>query len=250
MAGEADELSADQNRAVAERVREALARRRMSRQQLADAARISVSTLEKALAGSRPFTLATTLRLEQSLGVELRPHAAGAGHASAPESLGAYSHEAVRWLEGVYLTLRPSFEEAGSVYAYLTEIVWEPARHHLVFREASRLDAAFAQSGVVSVATKSGQIYLHTNEQGQMRLAVLGRPTISGALYGLLTTLQVGSGTQLTPIASPFALTPVTGLGFEPALGRIGPANPRHGEYRDHLLRVTAAGFARLIPGA
>ena len=249
MASEAGELSPDQNRAVAEQVREALARRRLSRQQLADTARISLSTLEKALAGGRPFTLATTLRLEQALGVELRPHAAPVAPASAPEELGSYSHDAVRWLEGVYLTLRPSFGEAGSVYAYLTEISWEPSRSHLVFREASRLDAAFAQSGVVSVATKSGQIYLHTNEQGQMRLAVLGRPTIGGVLYGLLTTLQVGAGTQLTPVASPFALSPVSRLGFEPALGRIGPQSPRHGDYAAHLSRVTQEGFARVLTG-
>ena len=247
MAGEAGELSPDQNRAAAELVREALARRRMSRQQLADAARISLSTLEKALAGGRPFTLATTLRLEQALGVELRPHASPPPLPSAPESLGAYSHDAVRWLEGVYLTLRPSFEEAGSLYAYLTEIAWEADRSLLVFREAARLDGAFAQSGVVSVANKSGQIYLYTDEEGQMRLAVLGRPTISGALYGVLTTLQVGAGTQLIPVAAPFVLAPVAKLGFEPALGRIKAEHGLHDAYRAHLTRVTAGGFARLI---
>ncbi len=248
MGGEAGELSPEQNRAVADLVREALARRRMSRQQLADAARVSLSTLEKALAGGRPFTLATAVRLEQALGVELRPRTTAAP-AAAPESLGAYSHDAVRWLEGAYLTLRPSFEEAGSVYAYLTEIAWDRAASHLVFREASRLDAEFTQSGVVSVANKSGQIYLHTNEHGQMRMALLGRPAINGALYGLLATLQVGAGTQLTPVATPYALAPVGRLGFEPAFGRVGAGDPRHGDYRAHLARVTEGGFARLVSG-
>ena len=153
----------------------------------------------------------------------------------------------MRWLEGAYLTLRPSFGEAGGIYAYLTEIAWDAARSHLVFREAERLDAAFTQSGVVSVANKSGQIYLHTNEQGQMRLAVLGRPTIDGALYGVLTTLQVGAGTQLIPVAAPFALTPASRMGFEPDLGRISAGHPRHGAYRAHLARVTEGAFARLV---
>ena len=66
------QLSSEQSRMVAATVREEIARRRMSRQQLADRARISISTLEKALSGRRPFTLATTIRLEEALGVTLR----------------------------------------------------------------------------------------------------------------------------------------------------------------------------------
>jgi transcriptional regulator with XRE-family HTH domain len=70
-AAEAD-LSTELSLAIAARVREELARRRLSRQALADLAKISISTLEKALAGRRPFTLATTIRLEEALGASLR----------------------------------------------------------------------------------------------------------------------------------------------------------------------------------
>src|SRR5713101_9323889 len=66
------QLSDQQSRSVAALVREQLARRRISRQHLADQAKISISTLEKALSGRRPFTLATTVRLEEALGVPLR----------------------------------------------------------------------------------------------------------------------------------------------------------------------------------
>src|ERR1700729_3973785 len=66
------QLSAEQSRLVAVLIREQLARRRISRQHLADQAKISISTLEKALSGRRPFTLATTVRLEEALGVSLR----------------------------------------------------------------------------------------------------------------------------------------------------------------------------------
>src|SRR5712691_11456473 len=66
------QLSDAQSRAVAVLVREELARRRISRRHLADQAKISISTLEKALSGRRPFTLATTIRLEEALGVSLR----------------------------------------------------------------------------------------------------------------------------------------------------------------------------------
>ena len=49
------ELSVEGSESVALLVREELARRRLSRQWLADEARLSLSTLEKALAGSRPL---------------------------------------------------------------------------------------------------------------------------------------------------------------------------------------------------
>jgi hypothetical protein len=67
------ELPADQSRVIAVRIREELARRRISREQAAHEARISLSTLEKALAGRRPFTLATLLRLEAALGSRSAP---------------------------------------------------------------------------------------------------------------------------------------------------------------------------------
>src|SRR5580698_9947389 len=110
------QLSAEQSRQISETIREEIARRRISRQSLAEQAKLSLSTLEKVLGGRRPFTLATTVRLEQALGVSLRkvqdiPSAAVApvNGDVAPDNLGAYSRRAVTWLEGVYVTLRPSF---------------------------------------------------------------------------------------------------------------------------------------------
>ena len=57
------EFSSEQAHQITIAVREALARRRISRQTLAEKAKISLSTLEKALSGRRPFTLATVIRL-------------------------------------------------------------------------------------------------------------------------------------------------------------------------------------------
>src|SRR5580693_8436711 len=105
-------LTDDQSRLVATQIREELARRRITRQLLADQAKISISTLEKALSGRRPFTLVTTIRLEEALGVALRKRQSTGTSAATPQSgiapdeLGSYSRPAVSWIEGTYLTLR------------------------------------------------------------------------------------------------------------------------------------------------
>src|ERR1700674_656216 len=106
------QLSAEQSLQVAETIREEIARRRISRQTLAEQAKLSLSTLEKVLGGRRPFTLATTVRLEQALGVSLRKAPDGpaaiapANGDIAPDGLGAYSRRAVMWIEGTYVTVR------------------------------------------------------------------------------------------------------------------------------------------------
>jgi DNA-binding phage protein len=246
------DLDTQSSESVAAVVREALARRRQSRQWLADEARISLSTLEKALAGRRPFTLATVVRLEEALGLHLRATMAAAPTAHdaphlAPVELGAYSRAGVSWLEGDYLTLRPSFSNPDAVYAYRVLIAWDEACHCLTFQESARLDAAFTQAGHVSFPHLSGHIYLVTQESGQYRVAILGRPSISGELNGILTTLIVGEGSQLLPAATPLALIPCR-AGAEPVFGLIGPGEPCYEDYRARVDRIGSGGFARLIP--
>jgi transcriptional regulator with XRE-family HTH domain len=245
--GEADgELGGAESRAIADAVREELARRRMSRQSLADLARISISTLEKALAGRRAFTLATTVRLEEALGRRLRGTAAAPERAAsefAPPELGSYSRPGMAWIEGAYLTLRPSFGDPSAIYAYRTDISWSVETSRMVFREGERLDAAFTQFGEISAPHQSGHIYLITNRHGQHRLIMLSRPTIDGAMYGVLATLQSGRGSQLIPIASAIAFAPLQP--GEPApSGRIGRDDPHYDRCRRHLERVKTDGFA------
>jgi transcriptional regulator with XRE-family HTH domain len=247
------QLSAEQSRQVAATIREEIARRRISRQHLAEQAKLSISTLEKALGGSRPFTLATTVRLEQALGVSLRkaleaPAAAPSNGDVAPDGLGAYSRRAVSWLEGNYLTLRPSFGDRESIYAYRTEITWDAAASCLAFRESERMDPAYTQYGEVAVPNQSGHIYLVTNRHGQHRLIMISRPTISGEMYGIITTLLAGRGSLLTPIAAPIALLPMQSVPA-PSFGRILPDDANHALYRSHVQRITDEPFAVFVSG-
>jgi transcriptional regulator with XRE-family HTH domain len=237
----------EESSATALRIREELARRRLSRQWLADEARVSLSTLEKALSGQRPFTLATVVRLEAALGVVLRATALDLGpeaNASlAAAELGAYSRAAVRWLEGEYLTLRRSFSESGAIYSYRTLIAWDEDCHCLAFHESSRLDRGFEQNGFVSFPHLSGHIYLVTNVEGQYRIAILGRPTPQGCLNGVLTTLAAGAGAQLTPTATAIALLPMNRR-EESEFGLIRPGDRCHEEYAQQVAAVTERGYA------
>jgi transcriptional regulator with XRE-family HTH domain len=248
------QLSDEQSRHVAATIREELARRRISRQRLAEEAKISISTLEKALGGRRPFTLATMVRLEEVLGIPLRksreesPVASPVNGEVAPDGLGAYSRRAVTWIEGKYVTLRPSFGDKNAIYAYQTEIVWDAAASCLAFREGERLDAAFTQYGEVAVPNQSGHIYLVTNRHGQHRLITVSRPTITGEMYGILTTLLAGRGSHLTPIAAPIAFVPLRAVS-NPTFGRIAPSDGNHALYRKHLKHTLDEPFALFMPG-
>ena len=253
------QLSPEQSRQVAETIREEIARRRISRQTLAEQAKLSLSTLEKVLGGRRPFTLATTVRLEEALGVSLRkapeqtlpaPERASRtnGDVSPDDGLGAYSRRSAAWLEGVYITVRPSFGAKGAIYAYHTDIAWDSAASSLVFREGQRMDAAYSQFGEVAVPNQSGHIYLVTNRHGQHRLITVSRPTISGEMYGIITTLLAGRGSQLTPVAAPIAFLPIKTI-RNPTVGRISPDDSNFAVYREHLRRTTEEPFALFFKG-
>lgn len=246
-------LSEEESRAAAGLVVEELARRRMTRQHLAELAKISLSTLEKTLSGRRPFTLATMVRVEHALGIGLRARATApmpetAVPGLAPDSLGSYARPAVAWMEGDYLTLRPSFSEPQAIYAYLTRIRWDPDASSLVFNESERMDSEYTQGGAVSVPHQSGHIYLVTNRHGQYRLVIVARPTIKGELHGILTTLQVGRGSQLTPVATPIVLVPVKAVGV-PAFGQIKTGHACHAVYRGFLKRTVDEPFALFMMG-
>jgi len=249
------QLSAEQSRQIAETIREEIARRRISRQSLAELAKLSLSTLEKVLGGRRPFTLATTVRLEQALGVSLRkavdapaPVAPVNGDI-APDSLGAYSRRAVTWIEGTYVTIRPSFGgDKDAIFAYRTEIAWDEAASSLVFHESDRQDALYTQFGEVAVPNQSGHIYLVTNRHGQHRLITLARLAISNEMYGIITTLLAGRGSLLTPIAAPIAFLPVKTIP-SPTLGRVSLDDTNYAIYREHLRRTIDEPFALFLPG-
>ena len=231
------------------RLREEIARRRISRQALADMARVSLSTLEKGLSGRRPFTLATLVRIEDALGVTLRPKPESdpqTATGTAPDDVGSYSRASVGWIIGSHLTLRPSFGEPRAIYAYRTDVSWDETTSRLLFREAERVDQDFTQFGAVAVPQQSGHIYFVTNRHGQYRLIVVARPAITGEMHGLVTTLRAGKGAHLSPVSTPVVLKRIQD-GERTAFGRIVPGHVAYAGYRTLLKRTLDEHYASLL---
>ena len=145
--------------------------------------------------------------------------------------------------------MRPSFGDKDAIYAYRTEIAWDAAASSLVVprgrADRRRLHAVSAKS---RCRNQSGHIYLVTNRHGQHRLITVSRPTITGEMYGIITTLLAGPGSLLTPIAAPIALLPIKNVPT-PALGRVAPGEPNYAVYREHLRRTIDEPFAMFLPG-
>ena len=230
---------------ISSAVRRELARQRLSRAGLAASAGISLSSLEKGLSGVRRFSADTVVRLETSLGVSLLKQETGP--LTAPDSLGGYARQTVKWLEGSYVTLRPSSRRPRDVVSYLTEIFWNDEVANLCFRENYRTDKDYAQKGDVAVPHQSGHIYLVTNRHGQHRTMMLSRHGASGALHGLLLTLQQERGASLLPVTMPVALLPVAKLKAPPVLGVISPENKHYDELRMALDKTVDGGFAVML---
>ena len=113
------------------------------------------------------------------------------------------------------------------------------------FSESDRVDATFQQAGFVSMPHLSGHTYLMTSEEGQYRMVMLGRATREQRMFGLLSTLQVGQGSQLVPVSCPVALVPMDQV-EEPVFGLVRESDPRSEDYRALLDTAMADDFCRL----
>ena len=148
--------------------------------------------------------------------------------------------------QGEFALFGASFGDADAIFAYCTEIVWDDEGTRLRFRERERTDASFSQHGSVSVPHRSGHIYLVTNTSGQYRMVVLSRPSITGEMFGLLTTLRAGQGAQLTPVSTPLVLLPLSAF-EEPSFGRIARDGDHYGAYSALLGKVLDENYAAFI---
>jgi len=69
-------------------------------------------------------------------------------------------------------------------------------------------------------------------------------------MYGILTTLQVGRGAQLTPVAAPIAMVPIKKVNVaQVEFGRVASGQACYETYRGYLRRTVEEPFALFLPG-
>jgi DNA-binding Xre family transcriptional regulator len=244
-------------------IKTAMIEKKMTQAELADAADIHEKTIQNLLAG-RPVRDQTLFDVCMVLGLDFDTvkGCRGVGELSrrdapelgapvdaraAPTYMGAYTRAGVEEYIGSYLTLRPSFSVPGGAMAYRTDILWDEEWPSLLFQERDRPDKPFLHRGRVYIPTSSPYIHLVSLTKGAMRMVMVSSLGPSGAMRGIITTLQK-RGAAFVPISAPIAyLRRDDFAGLD--LGEISAARAIALGYRQQIDEITEQGYARMIGG-
>jgi hypothetical protein len=199
---------------------------------------LSKSTIEKLFQGD--FTDRTLNKVEGVLKTSFqRP---SRRQEAACKTVGAYVFEAVEYLQGDYLCVRPLFTNPSNLSAYLISIVWSNEQNCLVFEEKSRFDAKYRQVGTVYIPFGTSFMNLVSSAQGNVRTILLSLPDSESILRGIISTLSNPKGSIFIPVTAPIFLRKLRAA-EEPELGKISPENRSYEEYRALLMTVLTEEF-------
>src|SRR5450432_2073574 len=198
---------------------------------------LSKSSIEKLFQGD--FTERTLDKIEGILKTSFRKPSA---KDTADRSVGGYVFDAVDYLQGDYLCVRPMFANPANFNAYLVAIAWSEERKCLVFEEKSRFDGKYRQQGTVHIPFGTAYLNLVSANAGNVRTILLSLPDSEGMMRGIISTLSNPKGSVYIPVAAPMMLRKLR-KAEEPALGIIAENHRSHDEYRSWLATVTTEEF-------
>jgi hypothetical protein len=200
---------------------------------------LSKSSIEKLFQGD--FTERTLNKVEGILKTSFRASSA-APDDTADRSVGGYVFDAVEYLQGDYLCVRPIFANPANFNAYLITISWSDERKCLVFEEKSRFDGKYRQKGTVHIPFGTSYMNLVSANAGNVRTILLSLPDSDDMMRGIISTLSNPKGSVYIPVAAPIVLRKLR-KAEEPELGIIAENSRSHGEYRSWLATVLAEEF-------
>ncbi|HTA99377.1 MAG TPA: hypothetical protein VK804_02795 [Bradyrhizobium sp.] len=198
---------------------------------------LSKSSIEKLFQGD--FTERTLDKVEGILKASFRKPS---GKETADRSVGGYVFDAVEYLQGDYLCVRPMFANAANFNAYLVTISWSEERKCLVFEEKSRFDEKYRQQGTVHIPFGTAYMNLVSSSAGNVRTILLSLPDSDDLMRGIILTLSNPKGSVYIPVASPIVLRKL-GKAEVPELGIITEDRRCHGEYQSLLATVLTEEF-------
>ena len=200
---------------------------------------LSKSSIEKLFQGD--FTERTLNKVEGILKTSFRAPSA-IREETADRSVGGYVFDAVEYLQGDYLCVRPMFANPANFNAYLVTISWSDERKCLVFEEKSRFDGKYRQHGTVHIPFGTAYINLVSSSAGNVRTILLSLPDSDGMMRGIISTLSNPKGSVYIPVAAPMVLRKLR-KAEEPELGIIAENHRSHDEYRSWLATVLTEEF-------
>jgi hypothetical protein len=200
---------------------------------------LSKSSIEKLFQGD--FTERTLNKVEGILKTSFRKSSAGRDD-TADRSVGGYVFDAVEYLQGDYLCVRPMFANPANFNAYLVTISWNDERKCLVFEEKSRFDGKYRQKGTVHIPFGTAYMNLVSSSAGNVRTILLSLPDSDDLMRGIILTLSNPKGSVYIPVAAPIVLRKLR-KAEEPELGVITENQRSHGEYQSSLATVLTEEF-------
>jgi hypothetical protein len=200
---------------------------------------LSKSSIEKLFQGD--FTERTLNKVEGILKTSFQKQSAGREDTSA-KSVGGYAFDAVEYLQGDYLCVRPMFANPANFNAYLIAIAWNDEQNCLVFEEKSRFDGKYRQKGTVYIPFGTSFMNLVSSTAGNVRTVLLSLPDSEGMMRGIINTLSNPKGSIYIPVAAPIVLRRLQ-ASEQPELGIISADHRRYGEYRSWLATVLTEEF-------
>ncbi len=204
---------------------------------------LSKSSIEKLFQGD--FTERTLNKIEGILKTSFQRQAQGqlkVRDDTAAKSVGGYVFDAVDYLQGDYLCVRPMFANPANFNAYLISIAWSDEQKCLVFEEKSRFDGKYRQVGTVYIPFGTAFMNLVSSSAGNVRTVLLSLPDTEDMMRGIISTLSNPKGSIYIPVAAPIVLRKLR-AGEEPELGVIARDNSRYGEYQSWLATVLTEEF-------
>src|ERR1700733_3097262 len=192
---------------------------------------LSKSSIEKLFQGD--FTERTLNKVEGILKTSFQKPVAVRRDA-ADKSVGGYVFDAVEYLQGDYLCVRPMFANPANINAYVIAIAWNDTQNCLVFEEKLRFDGKYRQIGTVYIPFGTAFMNLVSSSAGNVRTVLLSLPDSDDMMRGIISTLSNPKGSIHIPVAAPIILRKLRPA-EEPELGVIPPDHRRYGEYQSWL---------------
>ena len=200
---------------------------------------LSKSSIEKLFQGD--FTERTLNKVEGILKTSFQGQST-ARESTAAKSVGGYVFDAVDYLQGDYLCVRPMFANPANFNAYLISISWSDEQKCLVFEEKSRFDGKYRQVGTVYIPFGTAFMNLVSSSAGNVRTVLLSLPDTEDMMRGIISTLSNPKGSIYIPVAAPIVLRKLR-AGEQPELGVIASEHRRYGEYQSWLATVLTEEF-------